>query len=86
MVEGTTIAAVNAILTTTTSLCPVAKVVSANCMYSAVNVYMIVNQWDATFFFFFDIKALEYDKLVITTSLVGNRKFPIAREGSINTT
>ncbi len=22
---------------------------SANCMYSAVNVYMIVNQWDATF-------------------------------------
>ncbi len=25
---------------------------SANCMYSAVNVYMIVNQWDATFDFF----------------------------------
>ncbi len=24
---------------------------SANCMYSAVNVYMIVNQWDATFNF-----------------------------------
>ncbi len=46
---------------------------SANCMYSAVNVYMIVNQWDATFFIFSDIKALEYDKLVITTSLVGNR-------------
>ncbi len=22
---------------------------SANCIYSAVNVYMIVNQWDATF-------------------------------------
>ncbi len=22
---------------------------SANCMYSAVNVYMIVNQWDAKF-------------------------------------
>ncbi len=40
---------------------------SANCMYSAVNVYMIVNQWDATFILS-DIKALEYDKLVITTS------------------
>ncbi len=25
---------------------------SANCMYSAVNVYMIVNQWDATFYSF----------------------------------
>ncbi len=23
---------------------------SANCMYSAVNVYMVVNQWDATFY------------------------------------
>ncbi len=23
---------------------------SANCMYSAVNVYMIVNQWDAAFY------------------------------------
>ncbi len=40
---------------------------SANCMYSAVNVYMIANQWDATFYSS-DIKALEYDKLVITTS------------------
>ncbi len=40
---------------------------SANCMYSAVNVYMIVNQWDATFYSFRH-KALEYDKLVITTS------------------
>ncbi len=26
---------------------------SANCMYSAVNVYMTVNQWDATFYFYF---------------------------------
>ncbi len=25
---------------------------SANCMYSTVNVYMIVNQWDATFYSF----------------------------------
>ncbi len=25
---------------------------SANCMYSAVNVYMIVNQWDAAFDYF----------------------------------
>ncbi len=24
----------------------------ANCMYSAVNVYMIANQWDATFYSF----------------------------------
>ncbi len=23
---------------------------SANCMYSSVNVYMIVNQWGATFY------------------------------------
>ncbi len=25
---------------------------SAYCMYSAVNAYMIVNQWDATFYSF----------------------------------
>ncbi len=25
---------------------------SANCMYNVVNVYMIVNQWDATFYYF----------------------------------
>ncbi len=25
---------------------------SANCMYSAVNVYMIAIQWDATFYSF----------------------------------
>ncbi len=25
---------------------------SVNCMYSAVNVYVIVNQWDATFCYF----------------------------------
>ncbi len=25
---------------------------SANCMYSAVNVYMIFNQWDEIFYFF----------------------------------
>ncbi len=24
---------------------------SANCMYIAVTVYMIVNQWDATYYF-----------------------------------
>ncbi len=30
-----------------------------------------------------DNKAPEHDKLVITTSEVGSRKFPIAREGSI---
>ncbi len=38
-----------------------------NCMCRAVNVYIIVNQWDATFILS-DIKALEYDKLVIMTS------------------
>jgi len=62
-VEGTAIAAVNAVLTATTSLCLVAKAVclqarylkinmsltqmtelSASCMYSAVKVYMTVNQ------------------------------------------
>ncbi len=29
---------------------------SANCMYSAMNVYSIVNQWDATFLFFPTLK------------------------------
>ncbi len=36
---------------------------SANCMYSAVKIYTILSQWDATFYHS-DIKALEYDKLV----------------------
>ncbi len=31
---------------------------SANCMYSAVNVYMIANQWDATFYSFRQLKHL----------------------------
>ncbi len=40
---------------------------TANCMYSAVNVYMTVNQW-MLHFILSDIKALEYVKLIITTS------------------
>ncbi len=40
---------------------------SANCMYSAANVYMTVNQWDLHFILS-EIKALEYDMLVIITS------------------
>ncbi len=38
---------------------------SANCIYSAVNVYMIVYELHIILS---NIKALEYDKLVIKTS------------------
>ncbi len=52
---------------------------SANCMYSTVNVYMIVNQWDATFLFFTTLKHLTRSNHNFIRG-----KFLIAHEGSIS--